>query len=80
MEESALGLNYLLKKEDNMKDIKPKETKPTAKEFAEKYSALCEETGFRVVVTPVFQARDDGTWSLVLTHAVGELPKLTKTK
>jgi len=54
-----------------MKDIKPK----TAQDFAKAYRALCEEYGFRVVVTPVWIARDDGTWSLQLQHSVGGLPK-----
>ena len=55
-----------------MKD-QPKE-KPTAKEFAEKYSALCEEMGFRVVVTPVWTATNHGSFEMVLQQAVGQLP------
>ena len=49
--------------------------KVTAQEWAKKYQNLCDENGFRIVVTPVFVARDDGTWSIQLQYTVGELPK-----
>ena len=60
-----------------MTNIQPKkeEVKKTPQDFANAYQALCEEMGFRVVVTPVYIARDDGTFSTQLQHAVGELPK-----
>ena len=46
------------------------------KEFFAKYEKLCEEEGFRIVVNPAFQARDDSTWSVVLQTSVGRLPKV----
>ena len=44
------------------------------KKFFESYQKLCEDHGYRVVVNPAFQARDDGTWSVVLQTSVGKLP------
>ena len=43
--------------------------------FATDYQALCEKHQYRVVTSPAFQARDDGTWSVVLQVSVGKLPK-----
>jgi len=51
--------------------VKPK----TAEDFAKAYSALCEEYGFRIVVTPSYVGRDDGTFSTQLQYAIGKLPK-----
>lgn len=48
--------------------------KPTAKEFEERYKELCDEMGFRIVVTPVWIARDDGSFSTVIQTSIGELP------
>lgn len=63
-------------KEDAKKEEKPVEPKPkTPQEFAEAYSKLCEEYGFRINVSPQFMARDDGTFSVVLNHSVGQLPQ-----
>ena len=45
-----------------------------AEEFAKSYSELCEKMGWRVVVVPVWIARDDGSWSMVLQTSVGKLP------
>ena len=59
-----------------MENIEPKkETKVKPEGFAEKYQKLCEELGYRIVVTPVWVARDDGTFSTQLQYSVGELPK-----
>ena len=49
------------------------------REFAKEYQALCEKHQCRIVVTPAFTARDDGTWSVILQHSVGQLPQQPKT-
>jgi len=51
-----------------------------AEDFAKAYQKLCEQMGFRIVVTPVWIARDDGTWSLQLQVSVGQLPQRQLTK
>ena len=56
------------------KDIQPKPVKKTAQEFAQAYQALCEEYGYRIVVSPAYISRDDGTFSTVLQQSIGELP------
>ena len=63
-----------------MKAEKPTvQPKPkTLQDFAKAYQKLCEEYGFRIVVTPVWIARDDGTWSMQLQTSIGRLPQLTK--
>lgn len=58
-----------------MAEDKKSEAKPTAQEFAQAYQELCEKMGFRIVVTPNFIGRDDGTFSVVLNYTIGELPK-----
>lgn len=57
---------------------KPKAKEFKAEDFAKAYQKLCDEMGFRIVVTPVWIARDDGSFSLVLQTSVGKLPQLTK--
>ncbi len=57
---------------------KPKTEQERMREFLKEYNALCEKLGFRIVVNPAFQARDDGTWSVVLQTSVGKLPKPEK--
>jgi hypothetical protein len=47
----------------------------TAQEFANKYQNLCKEMGYRIVVSPAYIGRDDGTFSTVLQYTIGELPK-----
>lgn len=47
----------------------------TPQEFAEKYRKLCDEMGYRIVATPVWIARDDGTFSMQVQVSVGKLPK-----
>ena len=54
---------------------KKKSEQESAQDFANKYKELCDESGYRIVTTPAFQARDDGTWSLVLQASVGKLPQ-----
>ena len=46
-----------------------------AEEFLKEYNELCKVHGYRVVTNPAFQARDDGTWSIVMQTSVGKLPK-----
>ena len=46
-----------------------------AQDFAKAYQKLCEQMGFRIVVTPVWIARDDGTFSLLLQTSVWKLPQ-----
>jgi hypothetical protein len=55
-------------------DNKVIEAKPTAEQFAKEYQELCDKLGYRIVVSPVYTARDDGTFSLVLQYTVGALP------
>ena len=54
------------------------EPKITAQDFAKKYQSLCEEMGFRIVVAPVWLARDDSTFSMQLQYQVGALPREEK--
>jgi hypothetical protein len=49
--------------------------KYTAKEFAASYQKLCEEYGFRIVVSPAFASTNHGTFEVVLQYTIGELPK-----
>lgn len=59
-----------------MTDEQPLEVKPvTAQDFAKKYQDLCDEMGYRIVVSPAYVARDDGSFSTVLQYSVGALPK-----
>lgn len=44
-----------------------------AKEFYSRYKDLCKEYGYSLVTTPVFVARDDGTFSIVLKTNVNKL-------
>ena len=49
--------------------------KHSPEEFAKAYQELCEKMGWRVVVAPVWIARDDATFSMQLQYTVGQLPK-----
>ena len=51
----------------------------TPQDFSQKYQQLCEETGFRIVVTPIWVARDDGTFSTKLDYTIGRLPRIRKS-
>jgi len=57
---------------EEKKVVKPKVY--TEQEFAKEYQELCERMGFRIVVTPAYLARDDGSWSTMLQHSIGKLP------
>ncbi len=59
---------------EGTKKVQPKEYK--AGDFAKEYQELCDKMKFRIVVTPAWVARDDGTWSMRLQTSVGELPKV----
>ncbi len=58
-----------------METTKVEPKKPTPQQFADAYKKLCDEMGYRIVTTPVWIARDDNTFSLVVNTSVGELPK-----
>lgn len=46
-----------------------------AQDFVKKYQALCQESGFQIIVTPAWKvSQDTGTWSMVLQTSVGEMP------
>lgn len=45
-----------------------------AQDFINDYEALCEKHKLRIVTIPVFKARDDGTFSVVLETSIGQLP------
>ncbi len=47
---------------------------PTAEDFAKAYQELCDKMGFRIVVVPQYIARDDGSFSTILSYTVGQLP------
>jgi len=49
---------------------------PIAQDFAKAYQELCERMKFRIVVSPTYIGRDDGTFSTVLNYTVGALPKV----
>ena len=62
---------------DETKKEEPKEEvklNKKAEDFAKAYQELCDKMGFRIVVIPVWIARDDNTWSLQLQTSVGKLP------
>jgi len=60
-------------KTDEVKQVEVK--KPTAEDFAKRYQQLCDEMGYRIVVSPNFVSRDDGTFSIVLNYTIGKLPE-----
>lgn len=62
---------------DNNKVVedKPISDEDRAKAFVKDYESLCEKHQMRIVTAPVFKARDDGTFSVVLQTSVGRLPK-----
>jgi hypothetical protein len=47
----------------------------TAQDFVQEYNALVDRTGFRISTTPVWLARDDGTWSMQIQTSVAQAPK-----
>lgn len=52
----------------------------TAQEFAQAYQEMCDKYNFRIVVSPAYIARDDGSFSTILRYEVGALPKKEETK
>lgn len=48
----------------------------TAEEFAQRYQALCRETGFQIIFEPRWvQSKDQGDYRLVIVSGVAPLPK-----
>ncbi len=47
----------------------------TAEQFLAAYNELCEKMQHRVVVTPAYIARDDGSFSTVMQWSIGQMPK-----
>jgi len=43
------------------------------KAYQKAYIALCKKHGYQVVTTPIWQNRDDGTWSMVLQTGIGRI-------
>jgi hypothetical protein len=63
---------------DDKKVVEPKPVevkKPTAQDFADKYQKLCEELGYRIVVSPTWVSTNHGSFEMVLQYTIGELPK-----
>ena len=54
------------------KDNKALEEQKLA-DFINKYNTLCKESGFCVTGKPLFQLRDDGTYSLIVTSEPAKL-------
>lgn len=54
---------------------KAKTEQELMQEFLKKYQELCDEYKFRLVITPSWIARDDGTWSTTLQTSVGRQPQ-----
>jgi len=44
-------------------------------QFAKEYQSLCEKMGYRIVVSPQYIARDDGSFSTILQYTVGLIPQ-----
>jgi hypothetical protein len=60
---------------DQAKAVEVKTDEQRAKDFVKDYESICERHQMRVVTVPVYKARDDGTFSLILQSSVGKLPK-----
>ena len=60
---------------DQAKAVEVKTDEQKAKEFIKDYEAICEKHQMRIVTVPVFKARDDGTFSVILQASVGKLPQ-----
>ena len=50
----------------------------TSQDFAERFNKLSQETGFTIIPSLVWVARDDGTWSTKINLTIGKLPKEEK--
>lgn len=49
--------------------------KQRANKFQQEFQALGEKYRCQLIINPGFKARDDGTFSVVLSQSIGELPK-----
>lgn len=49
--------------------------KQRANKFHQELQALCEKYRCQLIINPAFKARDDGTFSVILSQTIGELPK-----
>lgn len=61
-----------------MNNVEPSKTKSETelvKEFIKDIEAVYEKHQMRLVNTPVFKLRDDGTFSVVVQTSAGKLPK-----
>lgn len=58
-----------------MDTTKKEIVEPKAEDFAKAYQELCNKMGYRIVVVPQYVARDDNSFSTVLSYTVGKLPK-----
>ncbi len=45
----------------------------TPKDFADEYDKLCKKMGLRIVANPVWVARDDGSFSLIIRYSVEKI-------
>jgi hypothetical protein len=61
-----------------MDTIKKEIIEPKPEDFAKAYQELCDKMKFRIVVVPQYVARDDNSFSTILSYTVGALPKETK--
>lgn len=52
--------------------VKPKTEQQLAQDFLKEYEVLCKKHGHRVMPSPSFQRRDDGTYSIVIQTVVGK--------
>lgn len=52
----------------------------TAEDFAKKFEKLVKETGFTLVPSLTWVARDDGTWSTKVNMTVGQILTERKNK
>ncbi len=57
---------------------KVEQPKLTAQDFAKRYQELCDELGYRIVVSPQWMARDDNTFSMVLNYTIGQIQQPKK--
>ena len=55
--------------------IEGKELDKTSQGFATAYQKLCEEYGFRIVVSPTWVATNHNSFEMVNQYTIGALPK-----
>lgn len=66
------GRTIVMNEEKSQKTEQVKKTASKA-DFEEAYKKLCQEMGYTIAVSPVWIARDDGTFSLVVQTSVQEI-------